>query len=110
MCLLLNKIDRIGKAPLRRMMRRLENIASKRENIISFSTISNKKAKGIDLMLNNLSSTIDSLYSPSSEPMITQLRYRTYLQECIGHLQDFSLDKPMEICGEDIRACIECYR
>ena len=102
-CLILNKIDLLDNTDISNQQNHMEHIVSERDNFISSSMISAEKQDGVDIMLKRLSSIIASLYSPSSEPMITQVRHRVYLEECLKCLRDFSTNKPMEICGEDVR-------
>lgn len=51
---------------------------------------------------------INSLYSPASAQLITRQRYAESLNECLKHLDRFSLAKEIELSAEDIRmACRE---
>ena len=45
-------------------------------------------------------------FANSSGPLITRTRYQEALNECLSYLNEFSLDKEIELSAEDVRlAC-----
>lgn len=68
--------------------------------------ISAKYNEGIDKLVSVLENKIKENFSSSSNFLITRIRYRKSLEECVENLQNFSLDKEIELSAEDIRlAC-----
>lgn len=68
--------------------------------------ISAKYSEGIDKLISVLEGKIKENFSSSSNFLITRIRYRKSLEECLENLQTFSLDKEIELSAEDIRlAC-----
>ncbi|MBU6140893.1 MAG: tRNA uridine-5-carboxymethylaminomethyl(34) synthesis GTPase MnmE [Proteobacteria bacterium] len=54
-------------------------------------------------LLSKLEEKILALVPNQSSPLITQERYRVALQECVKNLEDFSLQKNIELAAEDLR-------
>ncbi len=54
-------------------------------------------------LLSKLEEKILTLVPSQYSPLITQERYRIALQECVKNLQDFSLQKNIELAAEDLR-------
>ena len=78
------------------------------KNIIDKShiQISAKYNQGIDEIVNIIISIIKENFSSSSNCLITRIRYRKALEECLDNLETFSLDKEIELAAEDLRlAC-----
>lgn len=78
------------------------------KNIINKShiQISAKYNQGIDELVNIIINIIKENFSSSSNCLITRIRYRKALEECLDNLEIFSLDKEIELAAEDIRlAC-----
>lgn len=70
--------------------------------------ISAKHNKGIDALLQTISSKIKDRFTSSSGVLITRQRYREALYNTINYLSEFSFDKEIELSAEDIRlACRE---
>lgn len=68
--------------------------------------ISAKFNQGIDELGAVLLNKIKDNFSSSSNFLITRLRYRKNLEDCLDNLAVFSLDKEIELSAEDIRlAC-----
>lgn len=68
--------------------------------------ISAKYNEGIDELISILQNKIQDSFSSSSNFLITRIRYRKSLETCLENLEDFSLDKEIELSAEDIRlAC-----
>lgn len=68
--------------------------------------ISAKYNEGIDKLISVLEDKIKENFSSSSNFLITRIRYRKSLEDCLENLQNFSLDKEIELSAEDIRlAC-----
>lgn len=65
--------------------------------------ISLSQQKNTDLLLNELQKRIGKISELNSSPMITQERYRACLFECVKNLQEFSLQKNIELAAEDLR-------
>lgn len=68
--------------------------------------ISAKENKGIDILLSKILDTIKNNFAVSSGAIITRTRYRELLQQTIDFLDDFSLDKDIELAAEDIRMAV----
>lgn len=68
--------------------------------------ISAKYNQGIDVLISYLLEIIKNNFASSSNCLITRIRYRKNLEECLENLKVFSLDKEIELSAEDIRlAC-----
>lgn len=68
--------------------------------------ISAKYNIGIDILMNEIIENIKSNFTSSSNHLITRIRYRRALETCLSYLNEFSLDKEIELSAEDIRlAC-----
>ncbi len=65
--------------------------------------ISLKAMDGVDDMLGKLGKMVELQCGITASPMITRARHRAYIQEAVGHIQRFSLDKPIELVAEDLR-------
>lgn len=86
-----NKIDKI--AP--------EQITKLKEQ--GFITISAKNKIGIDKMLTIISDNIKNLIAGNSGLLITRHRYREALKNTVNCLNQFNLNKEIELAAEDIR-------
>ncbi|MBM3579599.1 MAG: tRNA uridine-5-carboxymethylaminomethyl(34) synthesis GTPase MnmE [Alphaproteobacteria bacterium] len=58
---------------------------------------------GVTDLLRDLEKKILELIPSQSSPLITQERYRIALQNCAENLQNFSLQKNIELAAEDLR-------
>ena len=88
-----NKIDKLSDVEL-------QNIPS------NHIKISAKQNIGIDELVENILNIIKDNFANSSNHLITRERYRLALEDCLIYLNDFSLDKEIELSAEDIRlAC-----
>ncbi len=65
--------------------------------------ISAKFNKGVDELLNKINDEISKSFSSGSGALITRKRYREALLECLDNLNNFNLDKEIELSAEDIR-------
>ncbi len=65
--------------------------------------ISVKQQKGIDIILNKISSVINDKFTSNSSLLITRTRYREALREALQSLSLFNLNKEIELSAEDIR-------
>ncbi len=68
--------------------------------------ISAKYNQGVDNLVANILDIIKENFANQTSPLITRTRYREALNECLVYLDEFSLDKEIELSTEDIRlAC-----
>ena len=68
--------------------------------------LSTKSGEGLLEITEKITSIIRDKINPSSNLLITRERYRIYLNECLIMLENFSLEKEIELSAEDIRlAC-----
>lgn len=89
-----NKIDKVSQE-------NQNNIDAKKH-----IKISAKYNQGIDFLATAIIETIKDNFSLSSNCLITRIRYRDALEECLKNLEIFNLDKEIELAAEDIRlAC-----
>lgn len=80
---------------------RKKDIAAKNHFLISA-----KYSIGLENLTDKIASFIKERFTSSSDYLITRIRYRTALEECLENLAVFSLDKEIELAAEDIRlAC-----
>ena len=86
-----NKIDKISADAVKKIQS---------QNII---TISAKHKQGIDDLLSSIFSKISALVTNSSGLLITRHRYREALKNTVSHLEQFNLNKEIELSAEDIR-------
>ncbi len=88
-----NKIDKLTKEELNKIPSNHLKISAK-QNI------------GVDSLVDKIIDIIKDNFANSSNYLITRERYRLALEECLEHLNTFSLDKEIELSAEDIRlAC-----
>ncbi len=89
-----NKMDKLSEE-------QIQAIKDKKHLLISA-----KYNQGIDKLIAVLLDKIKDNFSSSSNFLITRIRYRRSLEECLDNLSEFSLDKEIELSAEDIRlAC-----
>lgn len=89
-----NKIDKISEQE--------KNLIKKQNHLL----ISAKYGEGINILIDKIIEIIRSNFTSSSNTLITRERYRTALLNCLENLNDFSLEKEIELSAEDIRlAC-----
>jgi len=89
-----NKADKLSE-------KQIEQIKKRKHCIISA-----KYNSGIDNLIEKITNILSNSFSSSSSFLITRTRYREALEECLNHLEFFSLDKEIELSAEDIRmAC-----
>ena len=85
-----NKIDKLSREEL-------NNLPS------NHLKISAKQNIGIDNLVDAILNIIKENFANSSNHLITRKRYREALIECLEHLNNFSLEKEIELSAEDIR-------
>ena len=68
--------------------------------------ISAKNNEGIDALLSKVLDIVKENFAVSSGAIITRERYRELLNETSACLQNFSLDKDIELAAEDIRLAV----
>ncbi len=96
--IILNKIDLCEKMP--DWVNNLNPIAISLTNRINTSNLFQKlEEKIINILPNNFSNN----FSGQSSALITQERYRIALKNAAGFLEEFSLDKNIELAAEDLR-------
>ena len=89
-----NKADKLSASEI-------ENIKKKKHLVISA-----KYNQGLEALTNSIFNIIQEKFSSSSNYLITRIRYRKALEECLEELENFSLQKEIELAAEDIRlAC-----
>ncbi len=69
--------------------------------------LSIKKHQNTNLLLKKLEEKVLEILPQQSSPLITQERYRHCLSAALNALEDFSLDKNIELAAEDLR--IACH-
>jgi tRNA modification GTPase len=65
--------------------------------------ISLTKKIGLDLLIKNLEKKILEIAPTRAAPVITQERYRIALKNSVEHLENFSMQKNIELSSEDLR-------
>ncbi len=65
--------------------------------------ISLTKKIGLDLLIKNLEEKILEIIPSHATPAITQERYRIALKNSVEHLENFSMQKNIELSSEDLR-------
>mgnify|MGYP005800075945 FL=1 len=65
--------------------------------------ISARQKQGIEVLWDNIYNLIKSRFTSGSGLLITRQRYREALRETLDALEDFNLDKEIELAAEDIR-------
>ena len=89
-----NKADKLSASEI-------ENIKKKKHLVISA-----KYNQGLEALTDSIFNIIQEKFSSSSNYLITRIRYRKALEECLEELENFSLPKEIELAAEDIRlAC-----
>ena len=101
--LVFNKIDKISNNTID-----FENIIANFgiDKEINFLTISITKNINFSQLFEALKEKIDLMIPSFNSPLITQERYRSSLQNCLNSLENFNLNKNIEICAENLRICI----
>ena len=80
-----------------------KNIIKPKSNVV---IISAKNNEGIDALLSKVLDIVKENFAVSSGAIITRERYRELLNETSACLQNFSLDKDIELAAEDIRLAV----
>ena len=65
--------------------------------------VSAKTKEGLEKLFEQIKTHIHQTVSSGSSEIITRVRYREALKECVANLKAFGFDKPIELSGEDIR-------
>lgn len=91
--IIVNKIDLTQTNP------QLPNFINDK-NVVNISVA---KKQNTDLLLNKLEEKVLEILPQQSMPLITQERYRLCLSSALDALDDFSLDKNIELAAEDLR-------
>ena len=65
--------------------------------------ISAKQKSGINSLINKVNNRIASEFTGNSSALITRQRYREVLNDVFKNLNDFNLNKSIELATEDIR-------
>lgn len=68
-----------------------------------FMVISAKQKSGINSLINKVNNCIASEFTGNSSALITRQRYREVLNDVFKNLNDFNLNKSIELAAEDIR-------
>ncbi len=68
-----------------------------------FMVISAKQKSGINSLINKVNNRIASEFTGNSSALITRQRYREVLNDVFKNLNDFNLNKSIELATEDIR-------
>lgn len=68
-----------------------------------FMVISAKQKSGINSLINKVNNRIASEFTGNSSALITRQRYREVLNDVFKNLNDFNLNKSIELAAEDIR-------
>jgi len=89
-----NKIDKLTNNELELLKEKKHLLISAKYNV------------GINELTSSLLDLLKEKFTSSSGLLITRMRYREALTECLDNLNVFSLDKEIELSAEDIRlAC-----
>lgn len=89
-----NKVDLLAENKKKEIAKKNHLLISAKYNI------------GINELVDVLLNKIKESFSSSSNFLITRMRYRHNLEDCLGCLDKFSLNKEIELAAEDIRlAC-----
>ena len=65
--------------------------------------VSAKTKDGLPTLFERIKTHIQAGISSGSSEIITRVRYREALKECLQNLETFNFNKPIELAGEDIR-------
>ena len=65
--------------------------------------ISAKTSEGLSMLTEKITTRIQNNISSSSSQVITRVRYRQSLKECLENLEAFNLNKEIELACEDVR-------
>ena len=91
------------------MANKIDKISSDKKTLIQDKkhiAISAKYNDGVENLISVILNKIKDDFSSSSNFLITRIRYRKSLEKCVEYLDNFSLDKEVELSAEDIRlAC-----
>ncbi len=88
-----NKVDKLS----------IDELAKIPENHIKISA---KYNQGVENLIDVILNIVKENFTNSSGPLITRTRYKEALTHCLDCLENFSLDKEIELSAEDIRlAC-----
>jgi len=71
-----------------------------------FTVISAKQKSGISDLIDKISEKIGSNFTQGSSVLITRQRYREILNDVLTELDNFTLNKPIELAAEDVRIAV----
>ncbi len=101
---ILNKCDLLTLEQESEFIRTIEQTMKSHHCIECVVAISTKTNQNIDILLNSIEEIVYSRYSGiNEEPLITSFRQKRGLEECLSHLNNFDLDKPLELAAQDMR-------
>lgn len=101
-----DELKKLFKNNLLTIANKTDNLTLEQSSLLEkqgLLTISAKHEKGIDKLLDNISSIVSDKFNASSGFPITRTRYREYLTDVVDNLTNFNLDKEVELSAEDIR-------
>lgn len=103
------KLENIDKDKIIYVANKIDKLSNEQKTLIQNKEhllVSAKYNEGIDSLISVLLEKIKENFSSSSNFLITRIRYRKSLEKCLEQLDNFSLDKEIELSAEDIRlAC-----
>ena len=96
--IIINKIDKINDFNIDFFCQK-NNLKNDSAQILSIS-LSHKI--NTNILFKILENKIENFLPQNNTPLITQERYRQILSDCLKNLENFSLQKNIEICAQDL--------
>lgn len=97
---LLNKVDLLSES----QSDKLSHYQYLVPKCMEIMPISISDSYGVEKFLNTLKGVIENKYTPSDEPLLTKVRYKEALTECLEHLKVVDPTSPMlDLVTEDLR-------
>jgi tRNA modification GTPase len=98
--ILLNKVDLLSES----RSEKLKYYNDQLPKCMDIICISISDGYGVERFLNKLKDAIENKYTPSDEPLLTKIRYKEALTECLEHLKLVDPTSPMlDLVTEDLR-------
>ncbi len=96
----IDEIDNFNQESLDKLSKNSPHLAPFLKNIIKISL---KNKINLDLLISSIEQQVKNQIPSQNSAIITKERHRDCLKLALNYIEDFSLNKPIEIAAEDLR-------